>query len=243
MSSDFRIKVLIAHRDALVAAGAAAVLQNFPGFEVLEQRGASTSGQPALPSVGPMVVLADYELGLQQAAAHTTGILILTHLDGEAHVRSAIERGIRGYLHVGCSVEALREGIVCLSRGGTAFSPLVASKIAESLTHALLTEREMAVMRLILRGLSNKAISVRLCITVGTVKTHVKTIFRKLGVNTRLQAAAVAHARGLSGAAEVPNSGVAFGTRRFGHLKLPADATRNQLGRCTHTLHQPPAGT
>jgi DNA-binding NarL/FixJ family response regulator len=205
MSSDCRIKVLIAHRDSLVAAGAAAILGGDRAFDVLVQPPVSVSAKVHWSPGSVNVLLADYDLGLQHVdeVTYPTAVLIVTHLDGETHVRSAVERGIRGYLQVGCSVEALRQAVTSLYHGETAFSPLVASKIAQSLAHKELTELEMAVLRLIMRGLSNKAIAKRLAIYVGTVKCHVKSLFRKLEVGTRSQAAAVAHQRGLTSEAKL----------------------------------------
>ncbi len=194
MPSSDSITVLIGHKDPIVAAGAAAVLRDY-GLRVFERRPDFLSAERALTTDRSLVLVADYETGLQYTRPWKT--LILTHFQGETHVRKAIEHGVRGYLHLGCTGDALRAAVTALHRGATAYSEFVGAKIAESLTHEDLTERELSVLRMMMLGSSNKAISHRLVIAVGTVKSHVKSIFAKLKVASRGEAVAMAHQRGL----------------------------------------------
>src|SRR5262249_25519674 len=149
MSTQESITVLVGHRDPLVAAGVAAVLRGIGRFKVSELAPALVAAELALMTGGPTVLVVGYETAMRDAREYPPSCrtLILTHLDGEMHVRSAIERGVRGYLHLGCTSEALCEGVTSLHRGDTAYSPFVTTKIAESLAHEHLTERELSVLR------------------------------------------------------------------------------------------------
>jgi DNA-binding NarL/FixJ family response regulator len=147
----------------------------------------------------PAVLVADYETGMQHASdlSLRVAILIITQFDDEARIRRAVQYGIRGYLLQGCSTQDLIQGVHALHRGGTAFAPMVPVKLAESLTHPSLSDRELTVLRYVMLGLSNKNISRHMAITDGTVKTHIKAIFGKLSARNRTEAVAIARRRGL----------------------------------------------
>jgi DNA-binding NarL/FixJ family response regulator len=100
---------------------------------------------------------------------------------------------------------ALVDSVGHLCRGGRYLCASVASRVADSLTHEALTQRDSDVLALMVKGLSNKLIAGALCIAVGTVKAHAKTLFGKLGVRTRSQAVALATERRLvASGAELP---------------------------------------
>ena len=104
---------------------------------------------------------------------------------------------MRGYLLVGCSLDDLAAGVRAVHRGARHLSPQVAARLAESISIEPLTAREEEVLRLVVEGLCNKAIGRRLGIAVGTVKSHLKSTFDKLNVESRTQAVAVVERRGL----------------------------------------------
>jgi DNA-binding NarL/FixJ family response regulator len=194
------IKVCVEHRDPLLAAGVAAALQLAGGFEIVRgNASAAATSSWIRESHTADVLIADYDTALRLAgeAGRRGAILILTQFDSEAHIRRAIQQGIRGYLLQSCSSEALVEGVLALHRGATAFAPAVAARVAESMTYQRLTDRELTVLHHVMLGLSNKQISHRLAMSVGTVKTHVKNIFRKLDAGARTEAVAIARRRGL----------------------------------------------
>jgi DNA-binding NarL/FixJ family response regulator len=124
-------------------------------------------------------------------------VLVIAGIDREWEIRSALERGVRGYLLVGCSLEELMEGVRVVHRGARYLSPQVATRLAESISLEPLTSREEEVLRLVVEGLCNKAVGRRLGIAVGTVKSHLKSTFDKLKVESRTQAIAVVERRGL----------------------------------------------
>jgi DNA-binding NarL/FixJ family response regulator len=196
-----KIKVLIAHGDPLIAAGLAATLQKQRDFEAAFCTPASwmsTATATDLPP--PDVVVADYDSGLRliaSAAALSHRVVILTHSDSEAKIRHALERGARGYLLLGCSLQDLLDGLRSVRAGGMAIGPLVANRVAEWMQHQALTRREGDILRQMMLGHSNKRIAIQLNVAVGTVKTHVKSVLNKLDAASRTEAVAIAQRRGI----------------------------------------------
>jgi len=216
-----KITVLIAHSDTLISAGLAAVLGEREGFEVLLQM-ERNNAPSSLNRGSPVdIAVADYDSGLRLSASSRRGrprVLILTQRDSEAAICRALELGVSGYLVQGCSVAEIMNGIHQVCRGNIALSPLVASKVAERVKQqSPLTCREEQILRRIMSGLSNKAIALELSVTAGTVKTHVKAIFRKLNAKSRTEAVAVAQRRGilLDEATRLPRGGAPDEESRF----------------------------
>ncbi len=203
MQQPLQIKVLIAHSDPLISAGLTATLKERGGFEVAACNCESTvahSTSTHVPAQG--VVVADYDTALRLTApesAATDRVMILTHWHSETKIYHALRQGVRGYLLLGCGLEDLVQGIQSMHRGDIALAPLVASRIAERMKQQALTRREEDILGHIMLGLCNKMIASRLTLAVGTVKTHVKSIFRKLGAASRTEAVAIAQRRGILG--------------------------------------------
>jgi DNA-binding NarL/FixJ family response regulator len=200
MTQSSKIKIHIAHGDPLVAAGLAVSLQRQPDFEayVLPAGNPSSAISNDLPR--PDVVVADYDSGMRlitSGGAKSHRVVILTHSDGEARIRDALEQGARGYLLLGCSLRDLFDGLRSVRAGGLAIGPLVAGRVAEWMTHRALTPREGDILREMMLGHSNKRIAIELNVAIGTVKTHVKSILDKLDATSRTQAAAIAQRRGI----------------------------------------------
>ena len=186
------IKVLVAHSDALIAAGLESTLGRMRDFEMAG--GAGTR----LPVAD--VVIADYDSGLRLIAASapvSRRVMILTHSDSEAKICHALEQGVRGYLLFGCSLQDLAAGLRSICQGGIALGPLVASRIADRMKQQALTRREGDILRHMMLGMSNKAIASKLTLAVGTVKTHVKSVLEKLDASSRTQAVSIAQRRGI----------------------------------------------
>jgi DNA-binding NarL/FixJ family response regulator len=198
-----QIKVLIAHSDPLISAGLSATLRKRRDFKVAVcSPEASVAHSTASHFPSPDVVVADYDSGLRLTAlksASTDRVMILTHNFSETKIFDALEQGVRGYLLLGCSLEDLMRGIRSMHVGGIALDPLVASRIADRMKQEALTRREEDILGQIMLGLSNKRIASKLTLAVGTVKTHVKSVLRKLGAASRTEAVAIAQRRGISG--------------------------------------------
>ena len=208
MSSTDRIRVLVVHGDAVSLAGLSATFRKCPEFDIVNADDASEGGQVMHQSPARWqadVVVADYEHGVELAAqiarypasAVSCKVMIVASADREWEIRHALERGVRGYLLVGCALTELIVGVRAVHRGLRHLSAAVAQRLAESLSGESLTPREESVLRLVVDGLGNKAIARQLDIAVGTVKSHVKGVFNKLNVESRTQAVAAAERRGL----------------------------------------------
>jgi len=199
MSSSSKVTVLITHTDPLISAGLVSTLSGRAEFEVRLLDAES----PAVRSVPgrSAVAVADYDSGLRLIRSGELGrhrVLILTHRDSEAGICYALEHGAGGYLLQGCSVADIVSGIRLVCEGGVALSPLVATRVAERMKQqSHLTCREVDVLRQMMIGLSNKRMATQLELAVGTVKTHVKAVLRKLGASNRTHAVAVAQRRGI----------------------------------------------
>ena len=193
-----KLRVLIAHDNDLVAAGLEAAF--LKEEDCLAQRCHPIDLPASAVSMMPgTVIVTDYEAGMRLLSQHGRlwRILIVTDTDSELGVRRAVELGTRGYLPLNASVSAVVRAVRCIHAGGTAIDPMFISRIAVSLASPSLTNRELEVLQLMMEGLSNKGIALRLKRSVGTAKSHVKAILGKLDVATRVEAVAVAQRRGL----------------------------------------------
>jgi DNA-binding NarL/FixJ family response regulator len=207
MASIDRIAVLVLHEDPLIRTGLAAALAKYADFEVLgaQEPPCSDGAWATLPDHLVDVVIADYDRGVALAAEirsrpylkRPPGVMIVSTSDREWDLRNALASGARGYMLFGCEIDELAAGVRALSQGERHFSAKVACRLAESLMGEALSTREEDVLRLVISGHCNKAIATQLSIAVGTVKSHIRSIFGKLDVESRTQAIAAAQRRGL----------------------------------------------
>jgi two-component system NarL family response regulator len=193
--------------------------------------------EPGPPEAAIDVVITDYPeaMRLTSPAARRAGsypearILILTADDREADIRRAIEAGVHGYLLLGGPVIELVEAVTVVGRGLRYFCQAVAQRMADSLTRAPLTSREIEVLRLVATGRPNKGIARELDIEVGTVKSHMSAIMTKLGASTRTEAASIAAARGLV-AEWVATGAGGLGADEIGRSHMPSARSSRPLG-------------
>lgn len=202
------IRVLILHSDPVACAGLAVTFAGCPDFEIQKLPAHSypeDSAQRWELHYAADVVVADYRNGVRLATdiAHRRhlsrppSVVVIAGIDREWEIRSALECGVRGYLLTGCALDELAAGVRAVYRGLRYLSPQVAACLAESISVERLTAREEDVLRLVVEGYCNKIIGRQLGIAVGTVKSHLKSAFAKLGVESRTQAIAVIGRRGL----------------------------------------------
>ncbi|HSD39504.1 MAG TPA: response regulator transcription factor [Rhodocyclaceae bacterium] len=206
MSESKLIRTLVQYQDPLVAAGLLSALDRQSDIATVETKSVP-HGEYDSRSYEADVIVADYISGLRLLAnVHTASfsarfpyprILILTDRNSECEIRHALEQGARGYLTLGCGVDELADAVRALHRGARHIGSAVASRLADSVAFESLTGREMDVLRLLVEGFPNKAIATQLNIAPGTVKSHMKGIFQKLGARSRTQVATVAERRGL----------------------------------------------
>ena len=124
-------------------------------------------------------------------------IVVLTTYDGDEDIYRAIRAGAKAYLLKDTARDALVDTVRRVHAGETYLPPSLAAKLAERVSGAALSQREMEVLQRMAAGKSNKEIGTELFISDGTVKTHVKSIFTKLDVVSRTEAVATATRRGL----------------------------------------------
>jgi two-component system NarL family response regulator len=195
-----KVHVQISHADAIVRAGLAALLGAQSDMYVTTS--ADTAGH-----TGADVIILDHRSGLEHmrlaAAAHhgdaQPRVLIVTQLEREWEVRTAMMAGVHGYLLQNADSEQLLTAVRTLSRGTRYLSAELSRCVADSFTRIGLTSRETDVLQLLAQGQCNKSIARELGIGVGTVKTHVKGLFDKLGATARTHAVVLATRRGLVG--------------------------------------------
>jgi DNA-binding NarL/FixJ family response regulator len=201
-AESFSTNVLVAHQDPLLCAGVLAALRQNTAFTVFED----DVDRVAASGLRIDVVVADYGHAMQLTDANIRSsssplaaarIFALTSNDREVDIRRAIEAGIHGYLLLGAPLSELVEAVTMVAKGMRYLGRSVAQRMADSLTRAALTSREIEVLGLVVTGESNKAIARRLKIEVGTVKSHMSAIMTKLGATSRTHAAGIAASRGL----------------------------------------------
>ena len=124
-------------------------------------------------------------------------IIILTTYDTDNEIYRAIKAGAKGYLLKDARREELLDCIRKVSRGGTCIPQALVEKLAAGMSSEILTGRELGVLALLARGKSNKEIGANLFISETTVKGHLRHIFTKLNVISRMEAVTVASNRGL----------------------------------------------
>jgi DNA-binding NarL/FixJ family response regulator len=207
MSLTNRIRILVLHRDPVAQAGLSVAFRAHADFQVQESHYSADRDRSSQSdrAYSADIVVTDYCQGVRLAEEMArrgnrllgTKVVVVAGMDREWEIRSALELGVRGYLLIGCSLNELVEGVRVVHRGARHLSPQVAARLAESISLEPLTSREEEVVRLVVEGLCNKAIGRRLGIAVGTVKSHLKSAFDKLNVESRTQAMAVVERRGL----------------------------------------------
>jgi DNA-binding NarL/FixJ family response regulator len=124
-------------------------------------------------------------------------IIVLTTYSGDTRVLRALKAGARGYILKGHVHKELLDTIRAIHAGQKRIPPEIAAELADHATDDALTEREIAVLRLIATGNSNKQIANHLSVGEATVKSHVTNILSKLGANDRTHAVTIGLKRGI----------------------------------------------
>lgn len=185
------IAIHLAHCDPVVNAGLHALLREH-GLDPAVAAG---------PSVAGGIVITDYDDALVRLGAsqpgHGPAILVLTQRCREFDLRTALSAGVHGYLLQHAPGEQLALAVHMLACGQRYVSTELARYIADSFSRDRLTGRETDVLQLLAQGCCNKTIARELGIGVGTVKSHVKGVFDKLGAKARTQAVVLAARRGM----------------------------------------------
>jgi two-component system, NarL family, response regulator len=154
-----------------------------PDLAVIELRMPVVDGREAI-----RVIRAEYP---------ASRIVVLTRYDGDADIRGALEAGACGYLLKSVSSGELVQAVRSVLAGQRWVAPAAAARLTEHIGESSLTEREIEVLRLVVKGKSNKRLAAALGITEGTVKWHINSILSKMRVDDRTEAATQAIRRGI----------------------------------------------
>jgi DNA-binding NarL/FixJ family response regulator len=204
------IRVLLAEDHAVVRAGLVQLLGGAADIEVV---GAAADGAQAVALAqenAPDVILMDLSMPVMdgiEATRRISGgnpearVVVLTSLTDRPRILGALDAGAMGYLLKDAEPDELFRGIRAAAQGDAPIDPraareLISDRVAERPGPGL-TERERAVLTLVGTGLPNKLIATRLGISEKTVKAHLTSVFRSIGVTDRTQAALWAQRHGL----------------------------------------------
>jgi len=200
------IGILLADDHAIVRSGVAQILNAEHGMRVVAQAADGKEAVDLFTLHRPDVALIDLRMpkleGVQvveQIRQHFPDavIVILTTYDTDNDIERALRAGAKAYLVKDVSAQELVACVRAVHAGRTWVSPDVAAKLVARVTNVRPTERELAVLRLLADGKSNREIGEALGISDGTVKIHVTHLLAKLGVTSRAEAIATAVRRGL----------------------------------------------
>ena len=200
------IRVVLVDDHPVVRSGLAGLLGGEPDIEVVGEASDGTDGVALAAALGPDVVLMDLRMpvmdGVEATAAivATAGpkVLVLTTYDTDADILRAVEAGATGYLLKDTPRDALVDAVRAASRGETVLAPPLAAKLMRQVrSNDQLTPREIEVLGLVSRGMSNGDIAKELFIGEATVKTHLLHVFDKLGVSDRTAAVTTAMRAGI----------------------------------------------
>jgi DNA-binding NarL/FixJ family response regulator len=187
------------------------IIETFGGFECRCTCGSAEEAVRVIPEARPDVILMDIRLprmsGIEctsrlKALLPATPIVILTVLDDDELIFRALEAGADGYLLKRSKPADLRAALLDVLDGGAPMSSAIARRVVRSFrrppanprSEAHLSSREIDVLGLLSRGLSNKEIADQLRLSVETVRSYLKTIYEKLHVRCRTEAVVRYHA-------------------------------------------------
>ena len=219
MSGESPVRVLIVDDDALMRAGLRGVLSSDDAIEVVGEAGDGRDALYRARLLAPDVVVMDVRMPDLDGIAATRRLLaeapdvrvvILTTFEQDDYIFGALNAGASGFLLKRTRPEELVAAIHTIAAGDSLLSPSVTSRVIQRMARqpapdasrdarlGELTPREVEVLELVARGLSNGEIAAALEIEESTVKTHVKRILVKLGVRDRVQAVIFAYESGLT---------------------------------------------
>ncbi|MEU7843228.1 response regulator transcription factor [Micromonospora sp. NPDC049114] len=211
------IRVLIADDQALVRAGFAMIIESREDLEVVGEAGDGLEAVELAGRLRPDVILMDVRMprldGIEAtrrlvAAGQAARIIMLTTFDLDEPVFSALRAGASGFLLKDIRPDELASAVRVVARGEALLAPTVTRRLLDRFASELpggtpppaldaLSAREIEVLTLVARALSNDEIAERLVLSRATVKTHLSAILLKLGLRDRVQAAVLAYECGL----------------------------------------------
>jgi len=213
------IRVLLCDDQALVRDGFRMILSAEDDIEVVGEAGDGGEAVELTKRLLPHVVLMDVRMPAMNGIEATrrillsgveSRVLILTTFDLDEYVYEALRVGASGFLLKDVTARQLVDGVRVVASGEALLAPTVTRRLLERFAPSLpggderpppelstLTERELEILTLLASGLSNAELGAHLYLSEPTIKTHLSSIFRKLGVRDRVQAVIAAYDAGL----------------------------------------------
>ena len=218
-----KIRVLLAEDHVIVREGTRELVQHEPDMEVVGEAGDGEEAIQLATKLRPDVVIMDIAMPKLNGIEATkqikelypsTAVLVLTAYDDDQYVFALLEAGAAGYLLKNVRGRELIDAIRAVYAGESVLHPAITRKVIESFLPAgkpaerriaePLSEREMEVIKLAGRGMSNKDIAEELSLSVRTVQSHLGNIFNKLGVGSRTEAVLYALKKGWVALEDLP---------------------------------------
>jgi DNA-binding NarL/FixJ family response regulator len=211
------VTVVIADDQRLVRQGLRLILESEPGIAVVAEAADGAEAVALVRQHSPAVALLDIRMpvldGLRAARqviekCPATRVLILTTFDADEYVYETLKMGASGFLLKDAPPDQLIAAVRCSAAGDALIDPSITRRLIGRFAHAArpaalqpaqlkeLTQRELDVLRLVARGLTNAEIAADLVVEESTVKTHVSRILMKLSLRDRVQAVVVAYESG-----------------------------------------------
>jgi DNA-binding NarL/FixJ family response regulator len=213
-----KIRVLVADDQRLVRTGFRVILEAEGDIEVVAEADTGTEAIRQAQLVAPDVILMDIRMPELDGLSATEQIrrqpdpptiIVLTTFDQNEYIYRALRAGAAGFLLKDSPSTRLIAAVRAAATGDSLIEPAITRRLVERFVDPVepqglpaelqtLTERELEVLRLIARGLSNAEIAAELVVAETTVKTHVARLLTKLGVRDRVQAVVVAYETGFA---------------------------------------------
>ncbi len=200
------IRVMLVDDHPAFRKGMAALIESEPELEVVAQTGDGREALPLYRQKKPDIVLMDLRLpgvgGVEATMAirkefPEARVIVLTTFDTDEDIYRAVQSGAKSYLLKDTPEDELAATIRAVHAGEPALPAKMAKRLADRQKRADLSGREMEVLQLLLKGRSNKEIGSALFLSEDTVKAHLKTLFAKLKVQDRTEAAISAIRQGI----------------------------------------------
>lgn len=205
MSEAGSIRVLVVDDHPMLREGIVAVIERQADMTVVGEASDGLEAIARFSELHPDVTLMDLQMpgasgfaaieGIR-ARAPRAPILVLTTYPGDSQALRALKAGANGYLLKSCIRRELIDAIRAVHAGRRPISAEIAQEIAAHALDERLTDREVAILKLVAEGHPNKQVAWRMQVSTDTVKAHLKNIFAKLDVNDRTQAVIIAARRG-----------------------------------------------